>query len=247
MVLNGKTALVTGAARRVGRSIALSLAQAGANVIVHYNRSEDDARATAAAIEDIGRRAELTRADLAQGDQIEAMFARIAKMKMFPNSPQPLSVLVNNASVYHQTPIAQLTAEAWDRELAVNARGAALCIRHAIPLMPPGAAIVNITDISAEEPRAALPAYCASKAALLAVTKSAAKALAPDIRVNAVAPGAILWEENMPEARKQRILAQVPMKRTGRPEDIASAVIFLCQNDYITAQTLRVDGGWSMR
>ena len=245
MDLNGKTALVTGSAKRVGRCIALSLARAGADVIVHYNRSEADARATAAAIEDIGRRAELVRADLACPDQIEAMFARVAEK--FGDSAQPISVLVNNASVYHQTPIATLTADEWDRELAVNARGAALCIRHAIALMHPAAAIVNITDISAEDPRAALPAYCASKAALLAVTRSAAKALAPNIRVNAVAPGAILWEEDMPEDRKQRVLAQVPLRRTGRPEDIAAAVIFLCQNEYITAQTLRVDGGWCMR
>ena len=244
MDLNGKTALVTGAAKRVGRSIALSLARAGADVIVHYNRSEDDARATAATIADIGRRAELIAANLARPEQIEAMFARIAEM--LGDSNRPLSVLVNNASVYHRTPIASLTADEWDREMAVNARGAALCIRHAILLMPPGAAIVNITDISAEDPRADLPAYCASKAALLALTKSAAKALAPDIRVNAVAPGAIVWEEDIPEAEVQRVLARVPMKRTGRPEDIAAAVIFLCQNEYITAQTLRVDGGWHM-
>jgi pteridine reductase len=242
MDLNGKTALVTGAAKRVGRCIALSLARSGANVIVHYNRSETDARATAGTIEKLGRNATVVCADLAQSNQIEAMFSRITEM--FPGSGKPLDVLVNNASVYHQGPIATLTAEAWDREMSVNARGPALCIRHAIALMPPGASIVNITDVSAEDPRANLPAYCASKAALLAVTKSAAKALAPDIRVNAVAPGAVMWEENITEDQKHRVLAQIPMKRAGRPEDIASAVIFLCQNEYITAQSLRVDGGW---
>ena len=244
MLLNGKTALVTGAAKRVGRRIALTLARAGADVIVHYNRSETEAAQTAAEIEKLGRRAELIRADLASPDQIEAMFARIAEL--FPDSPKPLDVLVNNASVYHRTPLATLTAEQWDREMDVNARGPALCIRSAIPLMPAGASIVNITDVSAESPRAALPAYCASKAALLAVTKSAAKSLAPDIRVNAVAPGAILWEENISEAQKQIVLDQIPMKRTGRPEDIASAVLFLCQNQYVTAQTMRVDGGWCL-
>jgi pteridine reductase len=242
MVLNGKTALITGAAKRVGRSIALALAGAGADVIVHYNRSEDDARKTAGMIESLGRRAELICADLACPDQIEAIFARL--VDLFPNEPQPLDILVNNASVYHQTPLATLTAEQWDCEMAVNARAPALCIRHAMALMPPGAAIVNITDISAEYPRAALPAYCASKAALLAVTKSAAKALAPNIRVNAVAPGAILWEEHISDTQKQRVLDMVPMKRTGKPEDLAAAVIFLCQNEYITAQTIRVDGGW---
>jgi pteridine reductase len=242
MVLNGKTALVTGAAKRVGRCIALSLARAGADVIVHYNRSEDDARQTASMIQDMGRRAELIRADLASPDQIEAMFAQLTEF--FPDTPQPLDLLVNNASVYHRTPLDTLTADQWDREMAVNARAPALCIKHAIKLMHPGAVIVNITDISAEDPRAALPAYCASKAALLALTKSAAKALAPDIRVNAVAPGAILWENEISEAQKQRVLDQIPMKRTGRPEDISAAVIFLCQNEYITAQTIRVDGGW---
>jgi len=242
MILEGKTALVTGAAKRVGRCIAVSLARAGADVVVHYNRSEDQARETAEMIREIGRRAELICADLADPDQIDAMFARVTEL--FSASPKPLGVLVNNASVYHHTPIAKLTADQWDREIAVNARGPALCIRHAVELMTPGSAIVNITDVSAEDARAALPAYCASKAALLAVTKSAAKALAPDIRVNAVAPGAIMWEESISEAQKQRVLTNVPMGRIGKPEDIAAAVIFLCQNEYITAQTIRVDGGW---
>ena len=245
MILNGKLALVTGAAKRLGRSIALSLARSGADVIVHYNRSEDDARETARLIETAGRRAELFSADLASPDQIEAMFAWVATL--FPQTPRPLGVLVNNASVYHRTPLASLTADQWDREMNVNARGPAICMRYAIPLLHPGAVIVNITDVSAEDPRAALPAYCASKAALLAITKSAAKALAPDIRVNAVAPGAILWEDNISDDQKQLVLDQIPMKRTGRPEDIAAAVNFLCRNEYITAQTIRVDGGWCLR
>ena len=244
MVLNGKLALITGAAKRVGRSIALAMARAGADVIVHYNHSEDDARATAEAIRKIGRRAELVQADLSQPDQIETMMRRVSEL--FGDTPAPLSVLVNNASVYNSTPLATLTADQWDREMAVNARGPAICISRAMPLLAAGASIVNITDVSAEDPRAALAAYCASKAALLAVTKSAAKALAPDIRVNAVAPGAIMWEEHISEAQKKLVLDQIPMKRTGSPEDIAAAVVFLCQNEYITAQTLRVDGGWHM-
>ncbi|MBT3198465.1 MAG: SDR family oxidoreductase [Phycisphaerales bacterium] len=245
MILNGKFALVTGAAKRLGRSIALSLARSGADVIVHYNRSENEARETAEMIEQIGRRAELLCADLAQPEQIDAMFARLAAL--LADTPQQLGILVNNASVYHRTPLADLTADQWDREMNVNARGPALCMRYAAELMQPGAVIVNITDISAEDPRAGLPAYCASKAALLAVTKSAAKALAPGIRVNAVAPGAILWEDDISDQQKQLVLDQIPMKRTGRPEDIAAAVIFLCRNEYITAQTIRVDGGWCLR
>jgi len=176
MVLNGKLALVTGAAKRVGRCIAVSLARAGADVIVHYNRSEADANETASLIREIGRRAEIVQADLSQSDQIEAMMLRVAEM--FGDSPKPLGVLVNNASVYNRTPLAGLTTEQWDDEMAVNARGPAICISRAMPLLGPGASIVNITDVSADDPRAALPAYCASKAALEAVTISAAKALA---------------------------------------------------------------------
>jgi len=244
MDLNGKTALVTGAAKRLGRAIAVRLARSGADVVIHYNHSEDDARTTAGIIRDAGRRAELICADLADPQNIEAMFAELARL--FPDRDRPLDVLVNNASVYDRGPIETLTAEQWDRQMSVNARAPALCIRSAAGMMPPGGAIVNITDIAAEDPRASLPAYCASKAALLAVTKSAAKALAADIRVNAVAPGAVLWAEGLSEACKQRALARVPMRRTGCPEDVAAAVVFLCTNDYITAQTLRVDGGWYM-
>jgi len=244
MDLNGKTALVTGAAKRLGRCIAVRLAHAGADLIIHYNRSVDDARTTAKMIRDAGRRAELIQADLSDPRRIEAIFAELPAL--LPDRDRPLDVLVNNASVYDRTAIETLTADQWDRQMAVNARAGALCIRHAAALMPTGGAIVNITDISAEDPRAGLPAYCASKAALLAVTKSAAKALAPDIRVNAVAPGAVLWEEGLSEEYKQRVLARVPMKRAGSPEDVAAAVVFFCKNDYVTAQTLRVDGGWCM-
>ena len=154
---------------------------------------------------------------------------------------------MNNAAVYHRTPIDTLTAAQWDAAQAVNARAAALCIRHASALMGDGGAIVNITDIAAGKAWGGYPAYCASKAALTALTKSCAKALAGrNIRVNAVAPGAILWDAASNDRTRQRVLAQIPMKRTGTPEDIAAAVVFLATQDYITAQTLRVDGGWHM-
>ena len=110
--------------------------------------------------------------------------------------------------------------------------------------MSEGGAIVNIADISAGSPWPGYAVYCASKAALVALTKSAAKALAPQIRVNAVSPGAILWAEDMPERQRAKVLDHVPMKRVGSPEDIAAAVVFLARQDYITGQELRVDGGW---
>lgn len=240
MELNGKIALITGAARRVGRAISLALADAGADIVIHYRSSADDANSLAEEIRAIGRRAELVQADLAQPEQITAMFETIAA------TFGRLDVLINNAAVYHKTPIETLTAEQWDAQFAVNARAPALCTAQAVKLMPNGGVIVNITDIAAEKAWPGYPAYCASKAALLALTKSTAKALAPDIRVNSVAPGAVLWDEQTPEQKKQHVLSQVPMKRPGRPEDIAAAVGFLIGNDYITGQNIRVDGGWHM-
>lgn len=231
---------MTGGARRLGRAITSALAGAGADIALHFGRSGDDAEKTAGDLRrDTGVRVELFQADLADPAAIAQMFIDIGER--FGR----LDILVNNAAVYHCTPIEQLTAEQWDAEFAVNARAPALCIRHVLPLMPDGGAIVNIADARAESARADWPAYSASKAALLALTKSAAKALAKrNIHVNAVGPGAIMWEEDISEHAKAAVLARVPMKRMGSPEDVAKAVLFLLRNDYITGQHLRVDGGW---
>ncbi len=241
MELTGKVVLVTGSARRIGRAIALALARAGADVIIHYNRSRTDAEATARQIRALGVEAVAIQADLSEPQQIAEMFDAVAEK--FGR----LDVLVNNAAVFERTPIETLSAEQWDTQMNLNARAPALCIRCAMPLMRDGGAIINITDIAAEKPLAGYPAYCASKAALLGLTKSAAKALAGrNIRVNAVAPGAILWAEGISEEKKQVVLNQIPLKRLGCPDDIAAAVVFLAKHDYITGQTLRIAGGWHM-
>jgi len=241
MELTGKVALVTGAARRLGRAIALELARGGADIALHYHRSAEQATATGGEITALGRRAELFRADLTDPRQIQRMFAAVGA------AFGRLDILVNNAAVHDRTPIQSLTARQWDAQFAVNARAAALCIRHAIALMPAGGAIVNIADAAAMHGRADYAAYCASKAASLALARSAARALAGrNIRVNAVSPGLALWHENVPDAEKSAVLEQIPMKRIGAPEDIAAAVLFLIRNDYITGQDIRVDGGWHM-
>lgn len=241
MELDGKIALVTGAARRVGRAIALELAHAGADLAIHCHHSKDDAESLVTEIRTLGRQAECFSADLADPAEIATMFELIG------NRFARLEVLVNNASVYHRTPWAEFTAEQWDAEFAVNTRGAALCIQHALKLFGDRpAAVVNIADIGAEKARPSYPAYCASKAALLAMTVSAARAMAPQVRVNAISPGVALWADPDDEQEHQKVLAQIPMKRPGSPEDIAKAVRFVIENDYLTAQNLRVDGGWSM-
>ncbi len=219
----------------------LALAQAGADIALHYGQSQAEARETGEQVRALGRRVELFQADLTSPDRIADLFAGIAER--FGR----LDVLVNNAAVYHRTPLATLTAEQWDAEMAVNARAPALCIRHAVPLLTDGGAVVNIADVGAEKGWAGFPAYCASKAALLALTKSASRALAPrGIRVNAISPGVAAWQEGLGDKEKQSVLAQVPMKRTGTPADVAAAALFVIRNEYITGQNLRVDGGWHM-
>ena len=241
MELSGKVALVTGAGRRVGRAIAVALAKAGAEVLVHYHHSRQEAEGTVEAIRAAGRPGRALCADLACPEEIAGLFAEIA------GAPGRLDVLVNNAAVYHRTPLETLTAGQWDAEMAINARAPALCIRHALPLMREGGAIINIVDISADAPRPAYPAYCASKAALWALTVSAAKALAErKIRVNAVSPGVAAWPEDASPQQIQTVLARVPQGRAGAPEDIAEAVLFLARQDYITGENLRVDGGWHL-
>jgi NAD(P)-dependent dehydrogenase (short-subunit alcohol dehydrogenase family) len=241
MELTCKVALVTGAARRLGRAIALELARAGANIMLHYHRSSEEATRTRDEIIALGRQAELFQADLADPRQIERLVIAVGK------SFGRLDVLVNNAALYDRTPIETLTAEQWDAELAVNARAPALCIRHAIGLMPAGGAIINIADAAAPRGQADFAAYCASKGALLALTRSAARALgARNIRVNSVSPGLAMWHEDASEAEKAWVLEQIPMKRIGSPADIAAAALFLVGNDYVTGQDIRVDGGWCM-
>jgi len=241
MQLHGKIAAVTGSAHRLGRAISLALAREGADLAIHYFHSTEQAEALAGEIRALGRKAATFRADLAAPEQIEAMFAAV--QQTFGR----VDVLVNNAAVYDATAIETLTAEQWDAQLAVNARAAALCIRHAAAMMPDGGAIINIADSSAEKGRAKFPAYCASKAALLALTKSCALALAGrNIRVNAVSPGVAMWEEETGKPVKQRVLSRVPLHKPGGAESIAQAALFLIADDYITAQNLRVDGGWHM-
>lgn len=233
--------MVTGAARRVGRAIALELAHAGADLAIHYHRSQVEAESLVQEIRRMGRRAESFPANLAEPSQIAAMFEAVRK------NFARLEVLVNNASIYRRTPWTEFTPEQWDAEFTVNTRGAALCIQHALRLFADRpAAVVNIADIGAQKARPSYPAYCASKAALLAMTVSAARALAPRVRVNAISPGVALWADPDDEQEHQKVLAQIPMKRPGSPEDIAKAVRFVIENDYLTAQNLRVDGGWSM-
>jgi len=225
--------LVTGGATRIGRAICLNLAANGFVPIVHFHRS---AAAAQSLCEEIGGGAVAVQADLTQS----AAIAQLAEH----GRALGVAGLVNNASTFLRTAVGSTTEAEFDQLMASNAKGAYLLAQGLLDSLR---AIVNITDVHAHLPLKGYVVYSMAKAALAQMTRSLAKELAPDVRVNAVAPGAILWPEPEPSARvKARILAQIPLGRLGTPADVARAVTFLLQSDYITGQTITVDGGRSL-
>lgn len=237
-----KVALVTGAARRIGAAIARRLHADGYDLALHYRSSQADMDALLAELN--GARAGSAiglRADLGAFDRLPELVA--ATVGRFGR----LDALVNNASAFHPTPIGAITPAQWDELFASNARAPLFLAQAAAPhLVAARGGIVNIADIHGEAPLARHAVYCMAKAALLMLTKSLALELAPHVRANAIAPGAILWPaEGKSEQAQAALLARVPLQRTGAPEDIAAAVAWLLGDGsgYVTGQTLHVDGG----
>ena len=243
-------ALVTGAARRIGAQIARELHARGCKVIVHYRGSAAEAEQLAGELngERTGSALALA-ADLERAKDIEQLVRRVRKLDL------PLTVLVNNASRFFPTPFGQTTAEDWDALVGSNLRGPFFLVQALLPLLrESGGSVVNLLDIYARHPRPGFTAYCIAKAGLESMTRALALELAPRVRVNGVAPGAILWPEDgdavggdAESEDRSAILARVPMQRTGEPDDIARAVAFLALDaPYVTGQVLAVDGGRSL-
>jgi NAD(P)-dependent dehydrogenase (short-subunit alcohol dehydrogenase family) len=237
--LAGAVALVTGGAARVGRSIALALGAAGADVAVGYRSSAAGARATVTDLRRLGVRAIALRADLAD-PKAAGMLVRDTVRAL-----GRLDVLVNNAAIFARTPFATTTPAQFDRLLAVNLRGAFFCAQAAARAMGRHRGrIINIADVGATRAWPAYIPYGISKAGVLMLTRGLAAALAPRIQVNAVGPGIVLLPEGLSEVQGRRLTARIPMGRHGRPEDVAAAVRFFATcPDYITGQILYVDGG----
>jgi pteridine reductase len=233
--------LVTGAARRIGAAIARTLHASGHDLALHCRNSRAELDALVGDLERARARSTLAlQADLAEPDRLPELVA--ATVRHFGR----LDALVNNASAFHPTAFATTTPAQWDALFAVNARAPFFLAQAAAPhLANAQGAIVNIADIHAERPLRDHAVYAMSKAALLHMTRALALELAPDVRVNAVSPGAILWPEGGKDPQAQAaILARTPLARTGTPEDIAEAVRWLLQDArYCTGQVLRVDGG----
>jgi pteridine reductase len=229
-------ALVTGAAHRLGKVFAQTLARQGFDILLHYHHSLDEALQTKAEIESVGRSATLVGADLADPAQISALLSNV----------ESLAVLVNSAAYMPAGNVDLLSLENWDTTLDLNLRAPFLLGQEASKKMTAGGLIVNITDIGAQKSWSRYPSYTVSKAALESLTRILARAFAPEIRVNAIAPGFVLQSDIVPAEEWERLIKRVPLKRPARTEEIASALEFLVNNEYITGQTIVVDGGYSL-
>ncbi len=242
--LAGKVALVTGAALRVGAAIASELHANGANVAIHYRGSVDAAEQLAEGLNTIRPASAATfQADLNVTTELPDLVAAVCDWA------GRLDILINNASSFYPTPPGEITEANWDDLIGSNLKAPLFLSQAAMPqLRKQRGVIINIVDIHAQRPLKNHVVYGSAKAGLAMLTRSLAKDLAPDIRVNGVAPGAILWPENgMSDAVKDNILQQVPMQRAGDPKDIAGCVLFLVQDaSYVTGQIIAVDGGRSI-
>lgn len=240
MELKGKVALVTGAAHRVGRDIALGLAREGMHLVIHYHTSAGAAQRTLADVRRLSVEAITLQANQSRAADVQALFAQVAAH--FGR----LDVLVNSAAIMERKPLLDITEADWDRVLSINLKGPFLCAQAAARLMlaqPEGGAIINIADLAGLKPWPSYAHHSVSKAGVIMLTRVLALALAPTIRVNAVAPGAVAKPVDWPDERWQAHGARLPLQRTGSGQDVAEAVVFLLKSDYITGEVLVVDGG----
>ena len=242
MQLEGRIAIVTGAGRRVGRAIATALGQRKMHVAVHYNGSKRGATETVADIERAGGRATLFQTDLSQPDAPAALVDDVAK------TLGALDVLVNSAAIMQRTPLDTVTPADWDTTFAINARApffaSLAAARH---MRENGGVIVNIADLAGLETWPAYVPHGLSKSVVIQMTRSLARTLAPSVRVNAIAPGVIALPEGWDPAVGERLRTTTPLKKLGSVNDVVGAVIYLLEADFVTGETIVVDGGRHVR
>jgi pteridine reductase len=242
MDLLGRVALVTGAGVRLGRAIAVGLGARGARVAVHYNSAAAGGDETAAIIRAAGGEARTFGADLSDPAAATALVNTVA------DAFGGLDVLINSAGIMERHPVAEVTPAIWDKTFAINLRAQFFTSQAAAARMPEqGGVIVNMADLAAFEAWTAYVAHCVSKAGVVALTRALAHALAPRVRVNAVAPGAVLLPEGFDKTFTDRLIFTTPLKHLGSPDDVVRTVIFLIESDYITGETVIVDGGRHVR
>ena len=245
MILKGKNALISGASRRIGRTVAVALASEGVSIAIHYHHSRREALSLKREIEGIGGRAWLFRADFSRGT-----FATAAGIRRFMDgvlkTVSRLDILINNAAIYYSTPLGHITDKQWDHFLTVNLKVPFFLAQEAGKRMlkQKSGKIINLIDWTALKPQPGYLPYGISKAGLWAATQGLAKALAPNVQVNAIAPGPILPAQGQTKTQQKAAAKKALMNRYGSPRDIAEAVLFLCSStDFITGAMIPVDGG----
>jgi len=237
--LAGRVALVTGGAKRIGRSIVEKLAAEGADVIINYDSSQTEAEALASDVRKLGRRALAIPANVSKKQEVQRMFLTIER------EFSRLDILVNNAGMFFAADFADLTEEQWDTIMETNLKAQFLCAQAAAPLLKKSGhgRIVNISSLGGMLPWPKFTAYCVSKAGVIMLTRCLARVLAPEILVNSVAPGTIQFPDELPD---EDYIRRAPLHRTGKGSDIAGAVLYFVTSDFVTGQILAVDGGRSL-
>jgi NAD(P)-dependent dehydrogenase (short-subunit alcohol dehydrogenase family) len=237
--LEGRVALVTGGAKRIGRSIAEKLAAQGADLVINYASSQTEAEKLASEIRKLGRRALAVRADVSKKREVHRMIESIQR------EFSRLDILVNNAGMFFAADFADLTEQQWDKIMETNLKSQFLCAQAAAPLLKRSGRgrIINISSLGGMLPWPKFTHYCVSKAGVIMLTRCLARALAPEILVNSVAPGTIQFPDEVPD---EEYIRRAPLHRTGRGTDIADAVFYFATSDFVTGQILVVDGGRSL-
>ena len=239
-----KTVFITGAAKRIGKEIALSFKELGWNIIIHYNSSEEDALNLAKEINNTNKNSAITvQGNLDVQEDVNEIIKKV--LNAFPS----VDLLINNASTFYPTPIDDISEEHWKKLVGSNLKGPLFLIQGLKQkLKESKGSIINITDTNLSKGVANYSIYSAAKAGLESITKGLARELAPEIKVNAIAPGAMLEPPDVTwtEEQKSKVIESIPLKRMGSEKDIAEAVKFLAQSQYITGQIIKVDGGRSL-
>ena len=243
MEIKGKTALITGGALRIGRALTLALAQAGCHIILHYHHSEEEARRTARDAEAFGVRVLLRQADLGQLDDPMSLFSQL------PSDVPPVQILVNNAAIFPKDTLLEFTIEEWQRVMRINLRAPVSLTQAFARTLPEDkmGVVVNMTDWRTERPYLTHFLYTLSKGALDTFTRTAAVQLAPRVRVNGIALGAMLPPEGATEAYWRNVLATVPLNRSGGVESVAETLLYILHNDFLTGEIIRLTGGAHLR
>jgi pteridine reductase len=238
MELRESVALVTGGGHRLGRAIALTLGQAGARVMIHYNQSAEQAQATLDELHALGAEGQIVQGDLALVQEAEQVVDQALA------AWGRLDILVNNAGIWGATPIGTVTEERWDELLNTNLRSMFFIAQRSAPaLRAAHGAIVNIADVGVLRPWRNYTPYLVSKGGVVTLTEALAKDLAPEVRVNAIAPGPVLLPDDWSSEQAEQTIRTVPLRRLGSADDIAQAALYLIQAEYVTGVVLPVDGG----